>query len=181
MPEKWKMIIEPLKIKGAFMLRQERHCDERGFFARQFCMHELKAAGIDFEIKQCNVSLNLRKGTLRGLHYQKDPYPEIKLVSCMRGRIYDVLVDIRPESDTYLKWFANELSFENGVTMYIPAGVAHGFMALEDDSIVYYQVGEYFQAECYGGLRWNDPKLNIEWPDCDALIINERDAGYELL
>ena len=175
------MKIIPLDIPGAFLLEQERHTDERGFFARQFCRRELAAAGIDFDIKQCNLSGNLRKGTLRGLHYQKEPYPEVKMVSCMTGRIYDVIVDVRPDSPTYLKWSAAELTCDAGRAIYIPAGVAHGFQTLEDDSLVYYQLGEFFVPECYDGLRWDDPKLGIEWPDCDKRIINERDANYELL
>lgn len=175
------MDIIPLKIKGAFLLRQNRVEDERGFFARQFCIQEMKAVGIDFQIKQCNISWNKCKGTLRGLHYQEEPYPEIKLVSCTQGRAYDVLVDLRPESNTYLQWVANELSFESGTTVYIPPGVAHGFQTLEDNTVVYYQVSEYFHSKYYHGLRWNDPKLGIKWPECGQRIINKRDASYELL
>ncbi len=175
------MKIVPLSIQGAFLLEQERHEDERGFFARQFCQREMARAGIDFTIKQCNLSGNPHKGTLRGMHYQKDPYPEIKVVSCMCGRIYDVIVDLRPMSNTYLQWEATELSGENGRGVYIPAGVAHGFQTLEDNSLVYYQLGEFFVSEYYAGVRWNDPKLNIKWPECESRILNERDANYELL
>lgn len=174
------MIISPLKIQGAFLISQERHKDVRGFFARQFCLREMAEFGIEFGIKQCNLSGNLRKGTLRGMHYQKEPYPEIKMVSCMQGRIYDVLVDIRPDSETYLQWVATELSGDNGNSVYVPAGVAHGFQTLEDNSVVYYQLGEFFKPECYAGVRWDDPKFKIDWPFCKERIINERDASYEL-
>ena len=175
------MKISPLSIGGAFSIELERHTDERGFFARQFCRCEMSKFGIDFVIKQCNLSGNRKKGTLRGLHYQKEPYPEIKLVSCMKGCIYDVIVDLRPMSETYLKWASIELSQDNGMAVYIPPGVAHGFQTMEDDSIVYYQLGEFFMPDCYAGVRWDDPKLGIKWPECEKRIINERDANYDLL
>ena len=159
----------------------EPHKDERGSFARQFCKKELASAGIDFDIKQCNLSKNYKAGVLRGMHYQKEPYPEIKMVSCFQGSIYDVLADIRPSSPTYLQWEATELSAENGKMLYIPSGVAHGFQTLEDNSVVYYQLGEFFMPDYYSGVRYNDPKLNIKWPECSDRIINERDASYELL
>lgn len=175
------MKITPLAIAGAYLIEMQPFKDERGSFARQFCKKELAAAGIDFEVRQCNVSRNVRAGTLRGMHYQREPYPEIKLVSCVKGAICDVIADIRPNSPTYLKWIATELSEENGKMLYIPSGVAHGFQTLVDDSTVYYQLGEFFMPEYYSGVRWNDPKLGIVWPACEKRIINERDANYELL
>lgn len=175
------MKISPLKIAGAFLIELEERRDERGSFSRQFCRRELAQAGIDFEIRQCNISRNLKAGTLRGLHYQKDPYPEIKLVSCVKGSFFDVIADIRPGSPTYLQWEAFEMGEDNGKMIYIPAGVAHGFQTLEDDTTVYYQLGEFFMPDYYDGVRWNDPKLGIRWPDCDHRIMNERDANYELL
>lgn len=175
------MKISPLKIAGAFLIELEERRDERGSFSRQFCRRELAQAGIDFEIRQCNISRNLKSGTLRGLHYQKDPYPEIKLVSCVKGSFFDVIADIRPGSPTYLQWEAFEMGEDNGKMIYIPAGVAHGFQTLEDDTTVYYQLGEFFMPDYYDGVRWNDPKLGIRWPDCDHRIMNERDANYELL
>ncbi len=175
------MKIKPLAIEGAYLVEQERFCDARGFFSRQFCVNEMAKYGIDFQIRQCNVSGNLHKGTLRGMHYQKEPYPEIKMVSCMQGSVYDVIVDIRPDSKTYLKWQATELSLDNGKAIYIPSGVAHGFQTLSDNAVVFYQLGEFFHPDYYDGVRWNDPKLNIEWPDCECRIINERDSSYELL
>lgn len=174
------MKIESLPIAGAYRVTLEPHEDERGSFARQFCRHELAAAGIDFEIKQCNVSRNVHAGTLRGMHYQKEPYPEIKLVSCLKGAFYDVIVDLRKDSSTYLKWTAAELTEQNGVMIYIPSGVAHGFQTLVDDTTVYYQLGEFFMPECYSGVRWNDPAFGIVWPECANRLINERDANYAL-
>ena len=174
------MKIESLPIVGAYHVTLEPHKDERGSFARQFCRHELAAAGIDFEIKQCNVSRNVHAGTLRGMHYQKDPYPEIKLVSCLKGAFYDVIVDLRKDSSTYLKWTAAELTEQNGVMIYIPSGVAHGFQTLVDDTTVFYQLGEFFMPEYYSGVRWNDPAFGIVWPECANRLINERDANYAL-
>ena len=174
------MKIEPLSIAGAYRITLEPYHDERGSFARQFCRQELSAAGIDFEIKQCNVSRNLRAGTLRGMHYQREPYPEIKLVSCLKGSFFDVIVDLRRDSPTYLKWTGEELSESNGAMIYIPAGVAHGFQTLVDDTTVYYQLGEFFMPEYYAGVRWNDPAFGIVWPDCAQRLVNQRDANYAL-
>lgn len=175
------MKITPIKIAGAYLLEQTPFRDGRGSFARQFCKRELSAVGVDFEIKQCNVSCNVHAGTLRGMHYQKDPYPEAKIVSCLKGRVYDVLVDLRPDSSTFMQWQATELSEANGKMLYIPPNVAHGFQTLEDDSTVYYQLNEFFVPDCYAGVRWNDPKLGIEWPDCTQRTVNERDSNYALL
>lgn len=169
------------KIPGVFLIEMEPFTDERGFFARQFCKQELAARGLDFDIKQCNLSGNRHAGTLRGLHYQKDPYPEIKIVSCLQGRIFDVVVDLRPHSATYLQHLSTELSAQNGRMLYIPAMCAHGFQTLQDNSLVYYQLGEFFHADAYDGVRWDDPKLAISWPACPKRIINQRDANYALL
>ena len=175
------MLIKELEIKGAYLIEMEEFADNRGTFSRQFCQNELAKININFEIKQCNFSKNTSKGVLRGLHYQKEPYSEIKMVSCFRGEIYDVLVDVRPESPTYLKWISQELSEENRKIIYIPKGVAHGFQTLVDNSYVYYQLSEYFRPELYSGIRWDDPALNIEWPDCDCRILSERDSSYEFI
>lgn len=174
------MRITPLEISGAFLIEMEEVKDNRGSFARQFCKKELVKAGIDFDIKQCNISKNYKAGVLRGMHYQKEPYPEIKFVSCFKGSIFDVLVDIRKDSPTYLQWVATELSEANGKMLYIPSGVAHGFQTLEDDSVVYYQLGEFFMPEYYSGVRWNDPAFGIIWPEVANRVMNERDASYEL-
>ena len=141
--------------------------------------------GIDFDIKQCNISKNYKKGVLRGMHYQKEPYPEIKMVSCITGSCYDVIVDLRKDSPTYLQWEANVLSQENNKMLYIPSGVAHGFLTLEDNTTIYYQLGEFFMPEYYSGIRYNDPKININWErvgiKTEDFIMNERDKNYELL
>lgn len=158
----------------------EPYTDERGSFSRQFCLKELAKYGIDFNIKQCNISKNYKKGVLRGLHYQKEPYPEVKMVSCFQGSIYDILLDLRKDSPTYLKWIANELSAKNNKMVYIPAGIAHGFQTLEDDTLVYYQLGEFFNPDFYSGVRFDDPAFNIKWPKCNKLILNERDKNYAL-
>lgn len=174
------MKIIPQKIKGIYLLEMEPFKDERGSFARQFCQRELAKAGLHIDIKQCNLSGNNRQGTLRGLHYQKAPFPEVKIVSCLRGRIFDVVVDLRPDSATYLQHIATELSAENGRMLYIAPYCAHGFQTLQDDTLVYYQLGEFFHPEAYDGVRYNDPKLNITWP-LENPIINERDKNYDLL
>ena len=174
------MKITETKLSGVYELEMEPFYDERGFFARQFCLRELAAHGLDIDLKQCNLSGNTRKGTLRGLHYQTEPYPEIKIVSCLQGRIFDVVVDVRPNSPTYLQHITSELSAQNGKMLYIAPLCAHGFQTLEDNTTVYYQLGEFFHPENYRGLRYNDPKLNIAWPLANP-ILNERDKNYDLL
>lgn len=169
-----------LSIPGVYLIEPEPFRDERGSFARQFCRRELAEHGLDFSICQCNLSGNTHKGTLRGLHYQKEPFPEIKIVSCLTGSIFDVVVDLRQESPTYLKHITSILSAENGQMLYIPPLCAHGFQTLEDNTTVYYQLGEFFHAEAYDGVRWNDPRLNIAWP-FDNPIINQRDNSYAYL
>lgn len=168
------------KIPGVYLIEMEPFLDERGSFARQFCKRELKAHGLDFDICQCNLSENTHKGTLRGIHYQKAPHPEIKIVSCLQGRFFDVVVDVRPGSPTYLQHISLELAAHDGKMLYIPPYCAHGFQTLEDHSLVYYQLGNFFYPQSYTGLRYNDPKLNIHWP-LENPIINERDKNYDLL
>lgn len=175
------MKFTPLKLSGVFLIEPEPFLDERGMFMRQFCRKELAEHGLNFEMCQCNISGNTKKGTLRGLHYQKYPYPEIKIVSCLQGSFFDVVVDLRPTSATYLQHISMELSASNHKMLYIPPLMAHGFQTLEDNTVAYYQLGEFFHPEAYSGVRWNDPKLNIVWPDCDNRIINHRDNNYELL
>ncbi len=176
------MKISQLKIiKDACLIELEEYRDERGAFARQFCKRELKEFGIDFEVCQCNISKNYKKNVLRGLHYQKAPHLEQKIVYCPKGGIYDVIVDLRPNSTSYLKWEAVELTEDNNKMLYIPPLVAHGFQTLVDNTLVFYQMGNYFEANSYAGLRYNDPKIGIKWKACDGLIINERDKNYDLL
>lgn len=175
------MKFEKLKIEGAYLIELDEFKDERGSFARQFCKKELAKSGIDFDVKQCNISKNYKAGTIRGLHFQKDPYLEVKLVSCFKGACFDVIVDLRKDSATYLQWQGFELSEDNNKMLYIPANCAHGFQTLVDDTVLYYQLGEFFMPEYYDGIRYNDPKIGIEWRKTDNLIINERDKNYELL
>lgn len=175
------MIIENSKISGVKIINSEPFFDERGTFARQFCKKEFQKNGIGFDVCQCNISKNLKKGTLRGLHYQKEPYPESKIVSCFQGAFFEVIVDLREDSPTYLQWESFELTEDNNKMIYIPPNCAHGFQTLVDNTTVYYQLGNYFKEECYDGLRWNDPKIGIEWPIKDNVIINERDNSYKLL
>ena len=171
-----------LKLKGAYLIELEEYKDNRGTFARQFCKNELKNIGINFDICQCNISKNYKKNTIRGMHYQKEPFFEPKIVSCMQGRFYDVIVDLRKNSSTYLKWDSVVLSENNNKLLYIPPMFAHGFQTLEDNTTVFYQLGEFFNGDYYSGLRYDDPALAIKWQDLkEPLTINERDKNYELL
>ena len=162
------------------MLEPERHQDGRGYFARTFCVDELAARGLETRVAQCSVSWNQRAGTLRGMHYQVAPHEEVKLVRCSRGSVYDVLLDLRPSSTTYRAWQAFELSASNGHSLYVPAGVAHGFQTLLDDTEVYYQISSPYQPAAARGVRWDDPAFRIEWPTCESRIISERDRGFPL-
>ncbi|MGH2904589.1 MAG: dTDP-4-dehydrorhamnose 3,5-epimerase family protein [Solirubrobacteraceae bacterium] len=166
-------------LKGAWLLELERHTDERGSFARTFCRDEWLSHGLDPTVAQCSTSLNPRVGTLRGMHYQAEPIAETKLVRCTRGSIYDAIVDIRPRSPTYLSWHTVELSARNGLQLYVPRGMAHGFQTLEDDTEVLYQMGAAFVAEAQRGIRFDDPAIAVDWPEPPLeRIISERDAGY---
>jgi len=168
------MIFSETMIKGVFIIEPELQTDDRGFFARSFCKEEFQKHGLDIDIVQCNISYNKKKGTLRGMHYQVPPFEEAKIVSCTKGSIYDVVVDLRKESLTYCQWVSTELSEKNFKMMYIPKGCAHGFQTLEDEAIVYYQMTEFFHPECARGVRWDDPAIGIIWP-VPARIISEKD------
>ena len=180
------MIFRETKLKGAYIIELEPLEDERGFFARSFCQKEFEEHGLNLRIVQCNVSFNKKKGTLRGIHYQVTPYEEVKLVSCIRGTIYDVIIDLRPDSPTYCKWFALELTAHcSPVTtpykmLYIPEGFAHGFQTLEYDTVVFYQMSEFYHPECARGVRWDDPAFGIEWPEVGKRIISEKDQSYSV-
>lgn len=162
------------------MLSLERLEDERGFFARTFCQREFTARGMSPAVSQCNLSWNRKRGTLRGLHFQAAPHPEAKVVRCVRGAIWDVIVDLRPDSPTHLHWHAVELTAENRLALYVPEDFAHGFQTLADDTEVLYQMSESYYPDLARGLRWNDPKLAIPWP-LPSPIMSERDKSYELL
>jgi len=164
-------------LAGAYVVELEPVRDERGFFARSWCREEFRARGLNPELVQCNVSFNQRRGTLRGMHFQAAPAAEAKLVRCARGAIYDVLVDLRPESSTYTRWLAFELTADNYRAVYLPEGFAHGFVTLEDSSEVFYQMSEFYAPDAARGIRWNDPQLGIEWPVRNP-ILSPRDASY---
>lgn len=171
------MIFQPTKITGAVEVHLERMPDERGFFARTWCRNEFASAGLNPSLVQCSLSFSKRRGTLRGMHYQAAPHAESKLVRCTRGAIFDVAVDLRPESPTYKQWFGVVLSAENRSMLYIPEGCAHGLLSLEDDSEVFYQMSEFYDPESARGVRWNDPAFQIAWPE-RVEVISEQDRSY---
>ncbi len=165
------------KLKGAFSIEPERLEDERGFFARTWCEREFAALGLDPRCVQCSISFNKKKSTLRGLHYQAAPGEEAKLVRCTRGAIYDVIVDLRPGSKTFKQWFSVELTAENHKMIFIPENFAHGFLTLQDDTEVYYQMSAFYAPEYARGIRWNDPAFDIAWP-AEVQVISDRDRNY---
>ena len=165
------------KLGGAYVIEPERHSDERGFFGRTFCQQEFQKHELNPCVAQCSVSFNKKKGTLRGMHFQVAPHQEAKLVRCTMGSIFDVIVDLRPDSPTFKQYFSANLSAENRRALYVPEGFAHGFQTLEDNSEVFYQISEFYVPECARGVRWNDPAFAIQWPD-DERIILDRDQSY---
>jgi len=171
------MRFTPTDLEGVVRVDIEPHEDERGGFARLHCPDEFAQAGHPFSPVQTSLSRNPRKGTLRGMHHQPAPHAEVKLVRAVRGRIFDVAVDLRPDSSTHRRWIASELSADNGAALLIPAGVAHGFLTLEDDTDVVYQISPAFEPGHEAGVRWNDPAFGIAWPAAPRLI-SPRDAGY---
>ena len=164
------------RLEGAFIIEPQPMEDNRGFFARVFCRHEFDAHGLNPELVQCNISLNLKKGTLRGLHYQASPYEEEKLVRVTKGAIFDVIVDLRPKSPTFKQWLGVDLTAENRKTLYIPKGFAHGFQTLTDDTEVFYQMSHYFHAESSRGVAWDSPEFAIDWPVAEK-ILSEKDRN----
>ncbi len=168
------------KLKGAFVIEIEKREDDRGFFARSLCMKEFEAQGLNVTYVQSNISFNLKTGTLRGMHRQLAPYGETKLVRCVSGRIFDVIVDLREKSKTFKHWFSVELSQDNRKTLYVPKGFAHGFLTLEDNSEVFYQHSQYYTPEAEGGVRWDDPAFGIRWPSMDRYIISNKDQHWPL-
>jgi dTDP-4-dehydrorhamnose 3,5-epimerase len=165
------------RISGVFEVLPELLSDERGFFARSWCQKEFAAHGLTSRMVQCNISDSLRKGTLRGMHLQAAPFAETKLIRCTRGSIFDVALDLRPGSPTYKQWVAAVLTAENHGMLFIPEGCAHGFLTLEDNCEVFYQMSEFYHPEAARGVRWNDPAFGIEWPG-KAEVISARDAAY---
>jgi dTDP-4-dehydrorhamnose 3,5-epimerase len=165
------------KVNGVFEIHPEPKPDERGFFARTWCQREFECHGLNPRLAQCSISFNRRKGTLRGIHYQDVPYREAKLVRCTRGVIYDVAVDLRPDSESFRSWVGVVLTAEKRNMLYIPEGCGHGFLTLEDDTEVFYQISEFYNADSGRGVRWDDPAFGIVWPE-EVRVISERDRTY---
>jgi dTDP-4-dehydrorhamnose 3,5-epimerase len=174
------MIFTETALPGAYIIDIEPRTDSRGFFARAFCQKEFAAHGLKPVIAQANLAFNLKKGTLRGMHFQFPPMAETKLVRCTRGAILDIIVDLRPESPTYLQHIAVELNQENYRALYVPERFAHGYQALEDKTETSYQVGEFYGPGFEGGLLYNDPRLGLEWP-LPVSVISEKDQAFSLL
>lgn len=172
------MRFSPTNLAGAYVVEPEPISDDRGFFARTWCRNEFSVNGLNPSLVQCNVSYNLSRGTLRGMHYQKMPYAEAKLVRCTQGAIYDVIIDLRDHSDTFMQWFGLELTAENRKALYVPEGFSHGFLTLHDETEVLYQMSEFFHSESAAGVRWNDPAFSIKWP-IDVKVISKRDQNYQ--
>lgn len=167
-------------LQGVYIVEIEAVQDERGFFARSWCKEDFERYGLVAELTQCNISFNIKKGTLRGMHYQVAPYEEVKLVRCTAGAIYDVIVDLRPDSLTYKRWTAVELSAENHKMVYVPQGMAHGFQTLTDNAEVFYQMSADYRSEHSCGVRWDDPAFAIKWPFTVPTICR-RDQEFPLL
>jgi dTDP-4-dehydrorhamnose 3,5-epimerase len=174
------MIFTETRLAGAFILDIEARADARGFFARTFCKREFVAQGLNYNVAQCNISFNRRRGTVRGLHFQFPPSAETKLVRCTRGAMFDVIVDLRPESPTYLEHAAVELTAENRRTLYVPERFAHGYQVLEDDTEAVYQVGEFYTPQMESGLRYDDPRLAIAWP-LPLTDLSDKDRVWPLI
>lgn len=174
------MIFNETPLKGSYIIELNPYKDERGWFARTYCKKEFEAIGHDKEWVQLNHSFTKQKGAIRGMHYQLPPFSEIKMVRCIAGAVYDVIVDLRKGSETFLKWFGIELSAENKTMIYIPEGFAHGFQALTNDCELIYHHSQFYMPGVEGGIRYNDAKINIEWP-LMATTISERDEKHPLL
>ena len=165
-------------ILGAYIIELEKVGDERGFFARAWCQKEFREHDLVTQFVQCNLSFNKRGNTLRGMHYQSAPLEEVKLVRCTRGAIFDVIIDLRPESSTFLKWIGVELTSDNYNMLYIPEGFAHGYLTLTEEAEVFYQVSQFYSPNHERGVRWNDPVFKIDWPIDGDLVISEKDNNW---
>ena len=174
------MIFHPVPLKDAYTIAWESRSDDRGLFARAFCADEFRREGLVSSFAQANLSENRIAGTVRGMHFQKAPHAEVKLVRCVKGAIYDVIVDIRPDSSTYLQWFGTTLSAENGLMMYVPEGFAHGYQSLEDQATAFYLVSTPYAPWAEGGLRHDDPHLAIRWP-ISVTSVSPKDVAWPLL
>ncbi len=171
------MKFTPTTLRGAYLIEIEKMTDERGWFGRSWCREEFADHGLDPDLAQCNVSFNNKRGTLRGMHYQLPPFAETKLVRCTSGAVFDVIIDLRPDSPTFLRWFGATLTPGHATTMYVPKGFAHGFQTLEDNSEVFYQMSTVYAADSARGVRWNDPLFGVQWPGADR-VISRKDQEY---
>ena len=171
------MIFTETPLQGAFVIEPEPLEDARGHFARTWCRREFEARGLETRIAQCSTSFNKRKGTLRGMHYQAPPFAETKVVRCTRGALHDVIIDLRPGSPTFTRYFPVVLSADNRKMLYVPPGFAHGFQTLEDATEVLYQISEFYSPQHARGVRWDDPAFHIAWPEDERTIV-DRDRSY---
>lgn len=171
------MIFTETSLQGAYVIDVEKITDDRGFFGRLWCKDQFEKYNLNANLVQSNVSLSKKKGTLRGMHFQKHPFQETKLVRCTKGAIYDVIIDLRPESPTFKKWFGIELTADNHRMLYVPENFAHGFLTLEDHSEVYYLVTQFYNKEAESGLRYNDPAFQIKWPET-IIAVSDKDAAH---
>jgi dTDP-4-dehydrorhamnose 3,5-epimerase len=171
------MIFTETKLKGAFIIEIKQLKDDRGFFGRSWCKREMEEHGLDGNVVQSNTSNSIKKGTIRGMHYQKHPYEETKLMRCIKGAIYDVIIDLRKDSATFLQWFGIELTDDNYKMLYVPKKFAHGFISLSDNSEVNYLVTQYFTPGAEAGIRYNDSKFNIQWP-VPVEVVSEKDMAH---
>ncbi len=171
------MLFHETPLQGAYLIELEKKGDDRGFFARFFCEKEFAAKGLVDRFVQVNNSLSAKKGTLRGIHYQIAPHEEVKLVRCIKGALYDVIVDLRPTSPTFKQWFGAELTEENRKMMYVPKGFGHAFITLKDDTEALYLVSDYYAPSCERGLRYDDPEIKIEWP-IHPVVISDKDLNH---
>lgn len=174
------VLFEKTQLPGVYLVDIEQKVDARGFFARTWCEREFEEHNLNPRVAQCSISFNARKGTLRGMHFQDVPFPETKLVRCTRGSIFDVVVDLRPDSSTFKQWMGVELTAENRRMLYVPEGFAHGFLTLADDTEVLYQISEFYHPELSRGVRWDDPAIGIVWPG-PVEVISDRDRMYPVL
>ena len=172
------MIVAETRLAGAYTIDLEPIADERGFFARQWCEQELADAGLTTAVSQASVAYNHLPGTLRGMHWQVAPHAEVKLVRCVRGAVHDVIVDLRPDSDTFAEWIAVELTEDNRRTLYVPEGFAHGYLTLADGSEVWYQMSAPYAPDAARGFRYDDARFGIAWPAAGELVVSDRDLAW---
>ena len=174
------MIFTETKLPGAYIIDIEPREDERGFFSRVWCVNEFKAHNLNTNLLQCNIAYNHKKGILRGMHFQHQPYAEVKLVRCTKGAVFDVIIDLRQDSPTYKEWLGVELAEENHRMLYVPEGFAHGYLTLRDNSELFYQVTQVYSPDAEGGVRWDDPAFGVQWPATANLLISDKDQNWPL-